>query len=68
MPTEKSPSEAELAELSESLAAGIETCQSVVANYKSLLTSNDGFEANREGESEPTDAPELIIPPARNAE
>ena len=38
MPGEKLPSQPDLGELSDQLQDGIETCRSVIANYRSLLT------------------------------
>ena len=38
--------EADLDEVNTRLTDGLQTCRSVVANYKSLLTANDGTAAN----------------------
>lgn len=38
--------EADLDEVNTRLTDGLQSCRSVVANYKSLLTANDGTAAN----------------------
>ena len=44
MSDEKESAQPELHEVSDRLAAGLETCRSVVANYKSLLQAEQPVE------------------------
>ena len=44
MSDEKESAQPELHEVSDRLAAGLETCRSVVANYKSLLQAEQPLE------------------------
>ena len=56
MPDEKLSAEGGLSELAESLTEGIESCRSVIANYKSLLSMDPSETASPLDEKDPDKA------------
>lgn len=61
MPDEKPNSEADLGELNDKLAAGIETCRSVIANYRSFLSGSGDGRPDVEGNAAQEDR--IEVPP-----
>lgn len=59
MPGQKLPSEPDLNAINEELTAGLTTCRSVIANYKSLLT-DDKAESPDAEEAPVEDGPPMV--------
>ncbi|MFL6777213.1 MAG: hypothetical protein ACJ8FN_12580 [Sphingomicrobium sp.] len=56
MPGDHDLPDASYAEVNSKLSEGIESCRSVVANYRMLLTSHDADAANDDSPDEPESA------------